>query len=70
MCACTVCTCVQHIKLTKLHAVLQSEDLLLLLLQQRSEGFHVFQCELQDHSLLQMAQSLQGANTVSESPLM
>lgn len=46
------------IKLTDLHSVLQRYDLLLLLLQQAVESFHVLQRQLQHHSLFQMAQRL------------
>ena len=46
------------LRLTDLHAVLEGEDLLLLLLQVRGEGFHMLERQLQNHSLLQMAQSL------------
>lgn len=51
--------CMWDLPLTDLHAVLQSQDFLLLLLQEGGEGFHVLQRQLQDHGLLQMSQSLQ-----------
>lgn len=38
--------CVNDLQLTNLHAILQSEDLLLLLLQKRGEGFHMFERQL------------------------
>lgn len=50
--------CVLDLPLTNLHAVLQSEDFLLLLLQKGGEGFNMLERQLQNHSLLQMAQSL------------
>lgn len=46
------------IKLTDLHSILQRYDLLLLLLQQAVQSFHVLQRQLQHHGLFQMAQRL------------
>uniref|UniRef100_G3PDZ7 Uncharacterized protein n=1 Tax=Gasterosteus aculeatus TaxID=69293 RepID=G3PDZ7_GASAC len=41
-------------ELTDLQVVLQRHDLLLLLLQDAAEGFHMLERELQHHGLLQM----------------
>lgn len=38
--------CKNDLQLTDLHAVLKSEDLLLLLLKKRGEGFHVLERKL------------------------
>lgn len=46
LCPCLCVYTVSDLQLTNLHAVLQSEDLLLLLLQKRGEGFHMLERKL------------------------
>lgn len=45
-------------ELTDPQVLLERHDLLLLLLQQGTQGSHMLECKLQDHGFLQMTQCL------------
>ena len=46
------------IELTDLQAILQGNNFLLLLFQERAQGLHMLESELQHHCFLQMTQRL------------